>query len=75
MSVPHAPSQSITPAMGAERAAEIAQNLDLRQLPPDFLANPYPVYAWLREHAPDAHLDAVPDKLPDLLRIVGHERP
>ena len=32
--------------------------LDLRQLPADFLANPYPVYAWLREHAP---LKRLPD--------------
>ena len=49
---------TITPAMSAERAAEIARSLDLRQLPPDFLANPYPVYAWLREHAP---LKRLPD--------------
>lgn len=42
----------ITPAMSAERAQEIARNLDLRQLPADFLANPYPVYAALRERSP-----------------------
>jgi cytochrome P450 len=44
--------QSITPPMAAERAREIAQNLDLRALPADFYANPYPVYALLREQEP-----------------------
>jgi len=43
---------SITPAMGAARAQEIAQALDLRALPADFLNNPYPVYAALREATP-----------------------
>ena len=43
---------TITPAMTAARAAEIAAHLDLRQLPADFLANPYPVYARLRETDP-----------------------
>ena len=43
---------TITPAMTPERAAKIAANLDLRQLPEDFLANPYPVYADLRETEP-----------------------
>jgi len=38
--------------MAAQRAADIAASLDLRVLPPDFYANPYPVYAWLREHDP-----------------------
>jgi cytochrome P450 len=42
----------ITPAMSAERAQAIAASLDLRQLPADFLANPYPVYAALREQSP-----------------------
>ncbi len=42
----------ITPPMAPERAAEIAATLDLRQLPADFLANPYPVYARLRETDP-----------------------
>jgi len=42
----------ITPAMSAERAQAIAASLDLRQLPADFLANPYPVYAALRERSP-----------------------
>ncbi|MDP2817563.1 MAG: cytochrome P450 [Polaromonas sp.] len=41
-----------TPAMTPERAREIATDLDLRALPADFYANPYPVYAWLREHEP-----------------------
>jgi len=38
--------------MGAARAAEIAASLDLRALPPDFYANPYPVYAHLRQTEP-----------------------
>ncbi len=43
---------AVTPAMTAARAKEIAEKLDLRDLPADFYANPYPVYAWLREHEP-----------------------
>lgn len=43
---------TITPAMTPERAAELAASLDLRQLSADFLANPYPVYARLRETEP-----------------------
>ncbi|MFM1924678.1 MAG: Biotin biosynthesis cytochrome [Pseudomonadota bacterium] len=43
---------NITPAMSLARAQEIAQTLDLRQLPRDFLDNPYPVYAALRESTP-----------------------
>ena len=42
----------ITPPMSAYRAHEIAQALDLRALPRDFLDNPYPVYAALRESEP-----------------------
>jgi cytochrome P450 len=42
----------ITPGMAPERAREIAASLDLRALPPDFYANPYPVYQLLRETAP-----------------------
>lgn len=38
--------------MSPERVVHIAQTLDLRQLPADFLANPYPVYARLRETEP-----------------------
>ncbi|MGS5087975.1 cytochrome P450 [Hydrogenophaga sp. A37] len=38
--------------MSADRAREIAAAFDLRALPADFLANPYPVYALLRETAP-----------------------
>jgi cytochrome P450 len=34
------------------RAQEIAASFDLRSLPADFLANPYPVYAALRENTP-----------------------
>jgi len=43
---------SITLVMAPDRAAEIAATLDLRQLPEDFLANPYPVYARLRGSEP-----------------------
>ena len=35
-----------------ERASTIAKNFDLRNLPPDFYANPYPVYDVLRETSP-----------------------
>jgi cytochrome P450 len=42
----------VTPPISSQRAAEIAQSLDLRDLPADFYANPYPVYDWLREHQP-----------------------
>ena len=42
----------ITPPMTPERAAEIAAGFDLRALPADFLANPFPVYAALREREP-----------------------
>ncbi|OSZ76741.1 cytochrome [Hydrogenophaga sp. IBVHS1] len=38
--------------MSRERALAIAQQFDLRALTPDFLANPYPVYAALRETEP-----------------------
>ncbi len=42
----------ITPSMSPERAQQIAQSFDLRDLPADFYANPYPVYDWLRAHEP-----------------------
>ncbi len=42
----------ISPPMSADRAREIADRFDLRALPADFLANPFPVYALLREHQP-----------------------
>ncbi|MBA2963931.1 cytochrome P450 [Ramlibacter sp. MAH-25] len=38
--------------MDPARAQEIAAGFDLRALPPDFYANPYPVYAALRAHEP-----------------------
>jgi cytochrome P450 len=38
--------------MDAARAEAIARDFDLRALPPDFYANPYPVYALLREREP-----------------------
>ena len=49
MNTPH---HNITPPLSSERAKEIAQSLDLRALPRDFLDNPYPVYAALREAEP-----------------------
>jgi len=42
----------ITPAMDQERARDIARSLNLKKLPADFLANPYPVYAALRASEP-----------------------
>ena len=42
----------ITPPMSADRAQTLARTLDLRALPADFLANPYPVYAALRAQEP-----------------------
>ncbi len=50
--MPHASSFAATPPMSAARAREIAASFDLRQLPPDFYANPYPVYDLLRETEP-----------------------
>mgnify|MGYP000856744732 FL=1 len=42
----------ITPPMSDARAREIAAGFDLRALPADFYANPYPVYAALRAAEP-----------------------
>jgi hypothetical protein len=42
----------ITPPMTEARAREIAAEFDLRRLPADFLANPFPVYAALRDSEP-----------------------
>ncbi|TAG27352.1 MAG: cytochrome P450 [Burkholderiales bacterium] len=42
----------ITASLSVQRAEEIASSLDLRKLPADFYANPYPIYDWLREHEP-----------------------
>ncbi len=39
-------------SMSPERASEIAASFDLRALPDDFYANPYPVYEALRQHEP-----------------------
>jgi cytochrome P450 len=44
--------EKITPPLTLERAREIAATFDLRALPADFLANPFPVYAALREAEP-----------------------
>jgi cytochrome P450 len=46
------PPFNATPPMTDARAHEIAAALDLRALPADFYANPYPVYAALRESEP-----------------------
>jgi cytochrome P450 len=40
------------PTMAPERAQEIAGGFDLRALPADFYADPYPVYDLLRENDP-----------------------
>lgn len=45
-------SFSATPPMSAKRAAEIATAFDLRSLPADFYANPYPVYDALQAQQP-----------------------
>ncbi len=50
--MPEALPFAITPPMSAQRAREIAAGFDLRDLPADFYANPYPVYAALRENEP-----------------------
>ncbi len=42
----------MTLIMSAARAQEIAATFDLRALPPDFYANPYPVYDVLRTQSP-----------------------
>jgi len=42
-----------TPALSAQRVQDICSQFDLRNLPADFLANPYPVYAALRETTAD----------------------
>jgi cytochrome P450 len=46
------PAPVITPPMTPDRARDIAAAFDLRALPPDFYANPYPVYAHLRATEP-----------------------
>ena len=46
----------VTPPMSATRARGIAATFDLRALPADFLANPYPVYDLLRKSAPVCRL-------------------
>ncbi len=43
---------AITPSMTPEQVQHIAASFDLRALPADFYANPYPVYALLRENKP-----------------------
>ena len=45
-------AHQITPPLSPDRAGDIAARFDLRALPADFLANPYPVYAVLREAEP-----------------------
>ena len=52
MSTPLIATSLITPALSAQRVYEICSQFDLRNLPADFLANPYPVYAELRQHEP-----------------------
>ena len=51
MRTPIAP-HAITPTMPLEHAQTVATGFDLRALPADFLTNPYPVYAALRESEP-----------------------
>jgi len=49
-------SSLITPVLSTQRVQEICSLFDLRNLPADFLANPYPVYAYLRQHEPIKHM-------------------
>ena len=42
----------MTPVISAARAKQIAATFDLRALPPDFYADPYPVYDVLRAQEP-----------------------
>ncbi|HEX2546612.1 MAG TPA: cytochrome P450, partial [Ramlibacter sp.] len=42
----------VTPPLDPDRARELAAGFDLRALPEGFYANPYPIYAALREHEP-----------------------
>ena len=50
MPAPKLPLDSLV--MLRERASTIAENFDLRNLPPDFYVDPYPVYDVLRETSP-----------------------
>src|SRR5438046_552491 len=40
------------PQFSPDEARQIAAHFDLKRLPPDFYADPYPYYRALREHAP-----------------------
>lgn len=44
--------EQITPVLTRQDAQDIAASLDLRSPQPAFYANPYPVYAALRQHEP-----------------------
>ena len=50
--MPAAPTFVAAPQMPIERATEVAASFDLRSLPADFYANPYPVYDALRSQQP-----------------------
>ena len=45
-------ANAITAPISRQRATEVAASFNLRALPADFLANPYPVYRALRETEP-----------------------
>jgi cytochrome P450 len=47
---------TVPPAMQRARACQIAETFDLRELPYDFYADPYPVYAQLLETEPVKHM-------------------
>jgi hypothetical protein len=64
--------------MTRERVQEIAAGFDLRALPPDFYANPYPVYSLLREIEPVKRMPDGSWFLParavrNLIRTAGRE--
>jgi cytochrome P450 len=50
--MPNPPAFATQAPMPPARVQQIAASFDLRALPADFLANPYPVYALLRETTP-----------------------
>lgn len=45
-------ASALAPRFPLDRAEAVARAFDLRRLPPDFIANPYPYYHALRAHDP-----------------------
>ena len=71
-------SLATTARMPTARAQEIAASFDLRALPADFYANPYPVYDLLRvtaAGAPDARRRWFLTRYADLVAVYRDARP